>query len=121
MGPPIGFVRLHDAVDIVGRKPFGWWRSINELCASPFGEGSGADVIALGLYPDVDYVVTMIAEACEAGEIAAAYRSVTGGADNLDRNVWQGPHWRNYFAAGEIDLDLPLLDDKRRNRRRQRE
>jgi hypothetical protein len=80
---PIGFIPLQEAVRIVGQKMGG----------------------------DVDIERT-IAEACEAGEIKAAYRSWTGGADKLDRRVWQMTHWRNYFATGTIDLyGLPLLDD----------
>ena len=63
--------------------------------------------------PEIDRVIKLVAERCEAGEIAAAYRSIAG-ADSLDRAVWQTPHWRNYFATGTIDLDLPLLDDKLR-------
>jgi hypothetical protein len=54
-----------------------------------------------------------IAEGCEAGKIAAAYRTVMG-ADELDPIVWRLPHWRNFFLTGTIDLDLPLLDERGR-------
>ena len=57
--------------------------------------------------PDIDGVLTMLAERCEAGEIAAAYRSDTGGADDLDASVWRLPDWRNYFITGMVDVDLP--------------
>jgi hypothetical protein len=78
--PPIGFITLGEAVEMVRRKALDAERAI--------------------------------AEGCESGVIAAAYRSVTGGADDLDRLVWQLPHWRDYFATGEIDLELALLDDQ---------
>jgi hypothetical protein len=57
--------------------------------------------------PDIDRVLTMLAECCEAGEIATAYRSDTGGADDLDRSYWRLPDWRNYFITGMVDVDLP--------------
>jgi len=101
MEAPIGFIPLRDAVDMVGRKLFGTaWRSL--------GEVTGEDV-ELKRNLEVERVITIIAERCESGEIAAAYRSITG-ADSLDRAVWQKPHWRNYFVTGEINLELPLLD-----------
>jgi hypothetical protein len=91
---------------MVGRKLYGSsWRPLSKI---------NADNIATKLNPKVDRVITMIAEQCEAGEIAAAYRSVTGGVDGLARDVWQVPHWRNYFATGTIELDLVLLDDNGR-------
>lgn len=83
--PPPGFVALGEAVEMVGRKV-------------------GADLD----------VYLMIAEACESGKVAAAYRSDIGGADDLDCSVWQLPHWRSFFETGTIDLDLPLLDGRRR-------
>jgi hypothetical protein len=63
--------------------------------------------------PDVDPVITMIAEACEGGRLDAAYQTLLG-ADELDRREWRKPHWRNYFASGTIDLDLPYLDGQLR-------
>jgi hypothetical protein len=84
MEPPIGFIRLTEAVDALG----------------------------LRLAPDAD-VAKLIAEACESGRVTAAYRTITG-ADELDRSVWRSPAWRNYFASGTIDLDLPLLDERLR-------
>jgi hypothetical protein len=98
--PPLGFVPLRAAADVVGRKVAGAdWRPIDEI---------DAIAIACNLDPDVGRIITMIAERCEAGEIGAAYRSVTG-VDDLDRSVWQSPCWRNYFTTGTIDLDLPWL------------
>lgn len=55
-------------------------------------------------------VITVIAEGCEGGRIAAAYRTITG-VHELDLGVWRSPSWRRYFERGEIDLDLPLLDE----------
>jgi len=102
MQPPIGFITLRDAVDVVGRKLKGsGWRPLTEM---------GAHTITAGLNPEIDQVLNMIAERCETGEISATYRSVTG-VDSLDRAVWLMPHWRNYFATGTIDLDLPLIDE----------
>ena len=98
MDPPIGWIPLRDAFDMVGRKLYEptWW-SLN--------------VIFRKNHPDVERVFRLIAEACEGGEIAAAYRSYLGGADDLDRGRWRLPHWRNYFATGTIDLNLPLVDE----------
>jgi hypothetical protein len=96
--PPIGFVTLQAAVDDVGRKLVGSiWRPIAERQDLTWIE------------PDIDPIIKAIAEACERGELAAAYRSVTG-ADVLDCSLWRMPHWRSYFARGAIDLDLPWLD-----------
>jgi hypothetical protein len=63
--------------------------------------------------PEVDRVIKMLAEQFESGEIATAYRTLVG-ADALDPEVWRRPCWRSYFAAGTIDLDLPLLDEEGR-------
>lgn len=87
MEAPIGFIRLNDAVDLLSSK----WSE-----------------------PDVDRIATMIAEGCEARRIVAAYRNHLGGADELDPLVWHSPIWRNYFEAGTIDLELPLLDHRGR-------
>jgi hypothetical protein len=62
---------------------------------------------------DRNHVISLIAEQCEAGEIATGYRSLAG-ADDLDRGVWRLPCWRAYFETGTINLDLPLLDEKNR-------
>jgi hypothetical protein len=103
MIPPIGFVTLYAAVDAVGRTMFGarWQYAVplsrevdNELDAH-------------------ERVITLVAEGCEAGAIAAAYQSIAG-ADDLDRAVWRLPHWRGFFTRGMIDLDLPLLDARGR-------
>jgi hypothetical protein len=58
-----------------------------------------------------------IAEACERGELAAAFKSVSAyapGAEQLDRSHWRAPHWHSYFSLGTIDLDLPYLDNSSR-------
>jgi hypothetical protein len=98
MDPPIGWIPLRAAADMVGRKlhESTWW-SLN--------------VIFRKNHPDVERVFRLLAEACEGGEIAAAYRTLAG-ADVLDCAVWRSPCWRNYFATGTIDLDLPRLDAK---------
>jgi hypothetical protein len=78
---------------------------------------------------ELRHVITVFAEACESGEIASAYRSITernfsnrrirtrtyGGvsAEKLDHSVWQVlPH--RLVATGTIGLDLPLLDEQGR-------
>jgi len=118
MWAPVGFIPLQDAARMVGRKTGGAiWRELTDEEASsvlPFiliypAEAAGV----LYADPDLDRVITKIAEQCETGEIVAAYRSVTG-ADDLDRGVWRAPCWRDYFARGTIDLDLPLLGDQNR-------
>jgi hypothetical protein len=116
MEPPTGFVALRDAADVVGRKVSGpSWRPIgNTVDYDAHVRDRDAFRAAYNLDADGNRVITLIAEQCEAGGIAAAYRSVTGGADSLDRSVWQLPCWRNYFATGMIDLDLPLLDEEGR-------
>ncbi|MET4034446.1 hypothetical protein ABIB94_008353 [Bradyrhizobium sp. JR7.2] len=60
-----------------------------------------------------DLAIQTIAGACESGKLKAGYRSVTGGADDLDPKIWQNPQWR-LFERGEIELVLPLLDDNDR-------
>jgi hypothetical protein len=80
---PIGFVRLLEAVEVVGKKAV-----------------------------DREDAVRLIAEACERGQLKAAYRSDTGGIDDLDTRVWQMPQWR-MFELGMIELDLPLHDNGR--------
>jgi hypothetical protein len=114
MEPPIGFIRLRDAADIVGEKLYGSkWQPLAEMAMVAMCEMDisliAPDVILCGLNPHVERVITMIAEQCEVGKIAATYRSITG-ADDLDQSVWRARYWRLYFARGKIDLDLPLLD-----------
>jgi hypothetical protein len=100
MKTPIGFITLCEAVDAVGRAVLGTsWQF-----AIPFNLEANHD-------DAYERVITMIAEGCEAGQIAAGYRAWNGAADDLDRSAWRMPHWRNYFATGTIELiDLPLLD-----------
>jgi len=73
---------------------------------------SVSDVITCKRDPEIERVITMINQACEAGQIAAFYRSDIGGAKKLDRGVWRLPHWRSYFAAGTIHRNLARLDKK---------
>jgi hypothetical protein len=101
MEPPIGYVRLRDAIYAVGDKMFGSGWCVGESAAERLFD------------PKPERVIRLIAEWCEAGEIAAVYRSITG-VDDLDRSVWRRPHWRHYFADGTIDLDLPLVDENLR-------
>lgn len=101
MEPPIGYVRLRDAIYAVGDKIFG-----SNWCV-------GVSAAERLFDPKPERVIRLIAEWCEAGEIAAVYRSITG-VDDLDRSVWRRPHWRHYFADGTIDLDLPLVDENLR-------
>jgi hypothetical protein len=97
-------VTLQQATDIVGRRMIGpAWHPI----ADPGEYAAHVDDAA------VERVITAIAERCEAGEISAAYRTIMG-ADELDRAVWRRPSWRNYFATGEVVLELPLLDQQGR-------
>jgi hypothetical protein len=110
MEPPIGFVPLREAVDLVGLKIEGpGWRRLDEVDAAHIAYD---DSNAMGYYvdPHVDRVIKMIAGACERGEIGAAYRPHIGRADELDRREWQSPHWRSFFSTGMITLKLPLLD-----------
>lgn len=108
MKTPPGYVALTEVVDIVGGAVFGsGW---NRLADKTDPEERAT---LLWTDPDVDRVVTAIAEGCEGGSIVAAYHTVTG-VDDLDRAVWRAPHWRNYFIAGMIDLDLALLDEQHR-------
>ena len=101
--PPTGYIRLRDAVDLLGQAIAGKreWRPLTKIDPATIIGGSDTAI---------DHVIKLIAEQCEVGEIEARYRSNTG-ADRLDRERWQAPNWRLYFATGMIDLDLPLLDD----------
>jgi hypothetical protein len=93
MEPPVGFVRLRDAVDEIGRKIYGpSWQPL----AGQF-----------------EHVVTLLAEECEAGRVAAAYRHLAG-VEPLNPAEWHKPHWRTYFDEDTITLELPLYDDQLR-------
>jgi hypothetical protein len=94
MDPPIGFVPLRDAADAVGRKVYGSkWRPIGKIDA----------IIIMGAEnPKIENVLKRFATWCEAGELLAAYRSLTG-TEDLDPGVWQVLSWRNYFTTGTID------------------
>jgi hypothetical protein len=108
MEPPVGFVSLQDAAAMV------WWK-ISRSNWHTLAECKAALLVLLETVDpaaedsDIDRVLTMLAECCEAGEIATAYRSDTGGADDLDRSYWRLPDWRNYFITGMVDVGLPRI------------
>jgi hypothetical protein len=107
MEAPIGYVALPEAVDIVGRKLAGSnWHS--------FADETSRDNLVWFDQGILSDAIRMIAEGCESGRIAAAYRRWDTGADALDPAVWRMASWRNYFATGTIDLELPLIDEKGR-------
>jgi hypothetical protein len=98
MNVPLGFVALREAADMVGQKVNGAdWRGLDEV--------EKADV---WLDPQIGAVITMLAEACERGEIAATYEA-PGPPEPLPRREWQSPYWRSFFTTGRVTLDLPLL------------
>jgi hypothetical protein len=112
MKPPIGFLHLQDAAAMLGQKTSkSNWHTLAEcevalLIRLMIVDPAAAELVAHE-DPDIDGVLTMLAECCESGEIAAAYRSDSGGTDDLDCSFWRLPHWRNYFISGTIDLELP--------------
>jgi hypothetical protein len=112
--PPIGFVSLQDAAAMLGRRiSKSNWHTLAEreaalLVLLMIVDPAVAELVAHE-DPDIDRVVTMLAERCEAGEIGTVYRSAAGGADDLDRSYWRLPHWRNYFITGMVDVDLPWI------------
>jgi hypothetical protein len=82
MKPPTGFVPLCEAVYTVGKRLHG-------LNWHPIGKCSDRRLFD----HEVEIVIAVIAKACEAGQITAAYRSITG-ADALDRPVTvQAERW----------------------------
>lgn len=100
-----GYVPLCEAADIVGQRIIGaQWRPIANADVAWLCEAISE--------PEIERVISLIAEGCERGEIGAAYRSITG-VDDLERTVWRAPHWWTYFIGGTINLDLPLLEGGR--------
>lgn len=99
---PVGYVHLFEAVDVVGRSMHGagWIR----VCC----QESLRYEIDVKL-SSIDDVLLTIAEACEAGTLAAAFQHLFKGADELDRSVWRKAHWRNFFATGTTLVDQPVL------------
>jgi hypothetical protein len=85
LAPPIGFIPLRVALDIIRAK----------------------------LPPKAD-AKREIAEACHGGKLKAAYRTWDGGADDLDPKIWWRQRWREFFEQGTVDLELPLIDDSGR-------
>jgi hypothetical protein len=103
MTPP-GFITLYETVDTVGRALFGAsWQHASPLGNCEAHRDSGDPYLR---------VIAMIAEGCEAGRIAAGYRTISGNVDSLNPAVWQSPVWQNYFIKGDIELELPLVDDR---------
>lgn len=116
MKPPTGFLSLHDTIYIVGGKMWGsGWCPISRLedrqAHTVHVNGVEAVVLTGSLFnPQTEEVITIVAKACERGEITAVYRSIDGGAAGLNRDVWRRPHWQYYFAHGTIDDDLLFVD-----------
>lgn len=81
LDPPVGFLRLRDAVE--------------RLKSGVLSDGSDVELA--------------IAEGCESGRIIAGYKSLLG-ADTLDPAIWRRPNWRTFFETGEVLLTLPLLE-----------
>jgi hypothetical protein len=108
MEPPLGYVPLWLAVDMVGRAVIGNnWRP---LAAATKSDGAEEHVrefarVSIFLNPDseVNGVLKLIAERFGTGEIPPVVRSITG-IDRLGPTMWQGSHWRNYFIDGATDL-----------------
>lgn len=101
MEVPNGFVALNDAVDQAGRAMFGSvWEPANRERYQQivFNPRSNAD-------PNLETVMKLIAEACQAGTLASAYQDVFKGAEKLDCGKWQISHWRNYFVDGTVAVD----------------
>jgi hypothetical protein len=86
--PPLGFIFLRDAADEIGRKIYGpAWQALAD---------HSAETISGATDPMIGQVVTLLAEQCAQGDIAAAYRSILLGADTLDPAVWRMANWRAY-------------------------
>ena len=107
--PPIGYVHLYQAVETVGRAACGArWVSVH--CQD---ELKGAMMAPSAALQDV---IMSIAEACEAGKLAAAYpNALEGGVDVLDPGEWRKSrlHVETYFASGEVILYLPYSPPRR--------
>jgi hypothetical protein len=100
--PPIGYVHLYHAVDVIGRTLRGTdWVPVR--CQDELKYQVDKNLTT------VDAVILSIAEACEVGKLAAAFQDAFKGADDLDRSVWRKLHWRSYFATGKIIVDLPYI------------
>jgi hypothetical protein len=116
MEAPIGYIRLRDAADIVGRKLYGpAWRALDELkmdgpIQKKMDDGTddgtwriiAVSIIGGGLDAKVERVIRLIAEKCEAGKI-----ETLAGVDPLSHKEWRAPHWRNYFVFGTINVNRP--------------
>jgi len=77
--PPIGYVHLYQAVETVGRAACGArWVSVH--CQD---ELKGAMMAPSAALQDV---IMSIAEACEAGKLAAAYPNALGGRRRRSRS-----------------------------------
>jgi hypothetical protein len=100
--PPPGYVHLYRAVDAIGRALRGAeWVSVRCQDELKHQVDTGSAV--------ADSVMKTVAEACEAGKLAAAFQHLFKGADDLDRSAWRKPHWRNYFSTGTTIVDQPRL------------
>jgi hypothetical protein len=117
MEAPLGYVRLRDAVDKLGRRLGGksW---------PPFSTGQ---IHPLDLVRDVDAidaeaitaklnlferVITTFAERAASSELVCARFTDTGDVVPLDPGVWRSLGWRRHFDTGRIILDVPRLDER---------
>lgn len=103
----IGYVHVYEAVDQAGRALYGaGWASTQDQ-----------DELKKRVYSKcvvVESVITKLAEACEAGDLASACKESSAYIHHLGPEIWRAPHWRSYFATGTIDTDLPRLRDGKR-------
>jgi hypothetical protein len=118
MEAPPGLIALRDAADEVGRALYrtSWCPLSEAFLPERRQEGIfeievsateiAREVILLKRNPEIEHVITTIAERAESGELACSYFSASGW-ESLDPSEWRRQFWRDYFVAGKIDLFLP--------------
>ena len=95
--PPIGYVHLYQAVEKVGRAACGArWVSVH--CQD---ELKGAMMAPSAALQDV---IMSIAEACEAGKLAAAYPNALGSVDSKD-SLLGANQIQGFFLGGGLGCD----------------